>query len=509
MKQYKIFKHPSGVIEAIKQGWSWPAFFFDVLWVFVKQMWWLGAALLLLFVPYVFIRALALLSPELELLLSSIDFIPLLIIKGVLGRFGNSWRARKLISRGFAHVDTNTASNPEGAVALYEAGSKNKRSHGVGAHEELIDAGEADADRSQLRRGHTQDKGRAIGAIILLAITIIGALVYLWQKNPQLSDYEGFLVDRDNPLYVINNECSRKNYLLFSIYGKDQKFDDALVGVAGNIYDIKKRAAIECISESGFKVEEEMAAVNYESAYELFEYVHNHRANICGAGVGVKLRENTRISDQYGVLRGLSVMTKNDQTGESIDVFCYDNNPIIIGDDLSANLLKHFTLGKEEVYLFEAVVNEGGSAQFNACYVVSVKNKHQQMGSSPIPCPDQWDSVISNGTATRFTKKNAQLWADDDDIAIIEITDGKANWIKNYKPDEHYHKKFSDMTAEQIVLEAIHAGRYDADRDELQSCNACWDELKLSCFKFASITNPPHDRYYRVLERSCKPFARE
>ena len=41
MKQYKIFKHPLGKIEAVKQGWSWPAFFFNWIWALVKKMWYL------------------------------------------------------------------------------------------------------------------------------------------------------------------------------------------------------------------------------------------------------------------------------------------------------------------------------------------------------------------------------------------------------------------------------------------------------------------------------------
>ena len=44
MKQYKIFKHPSGNSEAVKQGWSWPAFFFSFIWAMVKKQWALGVS---------------------------------------------------------------------------------------------------------------------------------------------------------------------------------------------------------------------------------------------------------------------------------------------------------------------------------------------------------------------------------------------------------------------------------------------------------------------------------
>ena len=42
MKQYKIFENSEGEIEAVKQGWSWPAFFFTSIWALVKRMYLLG-----------------------------------------------------------------------------------------------------------------------------------------------------------------------------------------------------------------------------------------------------------------------------------------------------------------------------------------------------------------------------------------------------------------------------------------------------------------------------------
>ena len=47
MKTFKIYEHPAGNREAVKQGWSWPGFFFGPIWAFVKKMWGLGGVLLL------------------------------------------------------------------------------------------------------------------------------------------------------------------------------------------------------------------------------------------------------------------------------------------------------------------------------------------------------------------------------------------------------------------------------------------------------------------------------
>ena len=40
-------------------------------------------------------------------------------ISGIFGLNGNSWREKNLLSRGFEQVDTVSAANPEGAVALF------------------------------------------------------------------------------------------------------------------------------------------------------------------------------------------------------------------------------------------------------------------------------------------------------------------------------------------------------------------------------------------------------
>ena len=48
MKEYKVFKHPIGKIETVKQGWSWPAFFFNWIWALIKRMWGIAVTFFLL-----------------------------------------------------------------------------------------------------------------------------------------------------------------------------------------------------------------------------------------------------------------------------------------------------------------------------------------------------------------------------------------------------------------------------------------------------------------------------
>jgi len=113
VNQYKVFRHPAYELEAVKQGWSWPAFCFGAFWALSKKLWLLGAG---------WIAG--------NVLVALVDPKGLLPIVGgltagiVVALNGNEWRERNLISRGYELVDTVTAGNPEGAVALFLKGMK-------------------------------------------------------------------------------------------------------------------------------------------------------------------------------------------------------------------------------------------------------------------------------------------------------------------------------------------------------------------------------------------------
>ncbi len=108
MKLYKIFEHPTLPTEIVKSGWSWPAFFFTGIWVFIKKLW-LAAAV----IWFGFIVLGLMLSPDAPM--HGFGFI-VGIIFGVLG---NSFRVNNLIKKGYEEKDTVSAFNVDGAVAEY------------------------------------------------------------------------------------------------------------------------------------------------------------------------------------------------------------------------------------------------------------------------------------------------------------------------------------------------------------------------------------------------------
>ena len=113
MNQYKVFKHPVGKIQAVKQGWCWPAFGFSFIWAFLGRMWGLGIAVFVIIVPV----AMYLQSPQIQNADGILNFIGF-IINVIFGINGNAWREKNLVSRGFDLIDTVTASNKDGAIAL-------------------------------------------------------------------------------------------------------------------------------------------------------------------------------------------------------------------------------------------------------------------------------------------------------------------------------------------------------------------------------------------------------
>ena len=113
MNQFKVFKHPVGTIEAVKQGWCWPAFFFGFMWALFSKMWVIGLSVIAL----IFLIGMVT-GPDISD--GANGFINLcgFILAIVFGLKGNAWREENLRSRGFDLIDTVTASNKDGAIAL-------------------------------------------------------------------------------------------------------------------------------------------------------------------------------------------------------------------------------------------------------------------------------------------------------------------------------------------------------------------------------------------------------
>lgn len=114
MRQYNIYDHPFRRVEAVKQGWSWPAFFFSWLWAAIKGLWGILFGFILLQMLLLVIWDL------LEIpVINLVDLFIQIALSFVFGLKGNAWREEKLLSRGYQYADTITGANSTGSIALF------------------------------------------------------------------------------------------------------------------------------------------------------------------------------------------------------------------------------------------------------------------------------------------------------------------------------------------------------------------------------------------------------
>lgn len=129
MKNYKIFKHQDGRIEAVKQGWSWPGFFFGIIWALIKKLWGLVGILVVVMVVFGVVDFTMAPNPndyndyyQLQEAISSYNMWSMasnvisIIIAIIIGIKGNDLREKNLLSKGYVLINTIFAANPDMAI---------------------------------------------------------------------------------------------------------------------------------------------------------------------------------------------------------------------------------------------------------------------------------------------------------------------------------------------------------------------------------------------------------
>ena len=116
MKQFRVYQAPSvGGLYAVKQGWSWPGFFFVGIWALVKKLWLIGLGLLVC--GFWLTRAV---DPGSEFWAHDFLFLWIEFLVHVFcGLYGNRWREEKMIRQGYQYQRTLFAENPLDAVVQY------------------------------------------------------------------------------------------------------------------------------------------------------------------------------------------------------------------------------------------------------------------------------------------------------------------------------------------------------------------------------------------------------
>src|SRR4051794_30434829 len=111
MRAYEVFKHQEQGAKAVKRGFSWPGFFFPYIWALSKQLWLIGAVLLLVSLPLgVFVAEASQQNPYFRWAIA-------LAFGLLVGFKGNAWRGTNLQERGFQFLGAINARDPQDALA--------------------------------------------------------------------------------------------------------------------------------------------------------------------------------------------------------------------------------------------------------------------------------------------------------------------------------------------------------------------------------------------------------
>lgn len=119
MRTFNVYKHPTQGIEAVKVGFSWPAFFFGLFWMLVKKLWGLAGLWFVAYVVLSLVKEFTEQSGEglAQALVNLILFVSYFVLWLVPAFKGNKWRDENLSKRGYEQLGTVQAQAPDAAVA--------------------------------------------------------------------------------------------------------------------------------------------------------------------------------------------------------------------------------------------------------------------------------------------------------------------------------------------------------------------------------------------------------
>ena len=131
MKRFEVYSHPMFGWTAVKNGFTWPGFFFTGLWMFVCRMWIGGGVVCLLGMATPFIAAAlaeALFADEeTAFMMMGLIYLGIWFVLCVtIGWKGNTWRRGTLAKRGFTHVKSVQAQSADAAAAVAQASAEQK-----------------------------------------------------------------------------------------------------------------------------------------------------------------------------------------------------------------------------------------------------------------------------------------------------------------------------------------------------------------------------------------------
>lgn len=118
MRTFNVYKHESEGFEAVKLGFSWPAFFFGAIWMLVSGLWPFAVSWIAMVIVLRVIQAYTdSPNPTLAQAIVALVLLVCYLVLWLVPAFkGNKWRDRNLCKKGYKCVATVQAKSPHAAT---------------------------------------------------------------------------------------------------------------------------------------------------------------------------------------------------------------------------------------------------------------------------------------------------------------------------------------------------------------------------------------------------------
>lgn len=128
MRSFNVYERSDGNCKAVKNGWSWPAFFFGSIWAICMQIWLVG---LLLLPVELFLNFLLSTTDQIQRgasgsyaettsIIGGVIAVVVLSIRITFGASGNKWKRKRLGRAGYALKKTLDARSKKDAISLFK-----------------------------------------------------------------------------------------------------------------------------------------------------------------------------------------------------------------------------------------------------------------------------------------------------------------------------------------------------------------------------------------------------
>ena len=124
MKTFSVYVHPHGEdIQAVKNGWSWPAFLLGEFWAFYKNLF--LAAIIAIIIDFILIHDY---YYDYYIIDNSYLFAMSIISAIVFGLQGNGWVKERLRKQGYVYKGSVPAADADTAILKFQS-IRNKKPH--------------------------------------------------------------------------------------------------------------------------------------------------------------------------------------------------------------------------------------------------------------------------------------------------------------------------------------------------------------------------------------------